>query len=303
MKNLLYVSALSLGLTIGCGSDSDDRTNDSELNFTLEGFESIEAGSQQEINGEIDSDIPLANIKASVKDASGASVYGFKFVSEGFEGADDVRFGLDGDEGVSLRFEVSEHVVDGDYTASIVVTDNNGNQVNKTFKFSVKGGAVQDLEDARKLEAGSDKHATLGSSIDFDESKVCVIGTIATECGGAENIDLVYATGADNDINYIWAPREVADSLGTKWGILSNASNIMFHKVNLTDSEVASVKASSMIESLWDRTKATDTKLAVEEGDSFVVKTSEDQYALIFVDAITANEDGTMSLVFKVKQL
>ncbi|MFP4522181.1 MAG: hypothetical protein ACLFQK_08560 [Fibrobacterota bacterium] len=138
---------------------------------------------------------------------------------------------------------------------------------------------------------GSWQNGTYGSCLNILTDSVLS----RTAVNGGAEAHLLYSTLGDNTTNlFSLNSAAQADYLDSTTAIL--AAQTMFKATSLTSSDFSAVTSSDSLESIYTNASGTATqRLVIADGDVVAVMTVSGDYALIYVDGISAGHTGYLA--------
>ncbi len=284
LKLVVAGSFLAAGF-IGCGLL--DATEDTTPKITLDAIGSIDVGTFKNVEGKVTAGENITSISYAVEDANGTSVAQTKIKATGPSSAADKKIEFKDND--AIKIEVFTGAAAADYTLKITVTA--GTTIDASFPFTVAGGSTGTAVATVSLDVGSNDNATLGSSVDLDGG---VVWLSAAAKNNVSKIDLCYSysgtTSSDKVGSPSWA-KTSGFSYATTW---DNPPSTTMIKVSKTSAEFDAITTKEAVEALW--TGTAESALVVAAGDVFIVKTTENVYALVRVETQTAGATGKITI-------
>ncbi|MBN1578303.1 MAG: hypothetical protein JW913_17210 [Chitinispirillaceae bacterium] len=280
LKLILTGSIIVTGF-IGCGLL--DATEESTPEITINSIGSIDVGTFKNVTGKVTAGEAITSIAYTITDASDNDVSTITVSGPSSSSEDKIEF-KDND---AIKITVGNNAVAADYKLKITVTA--GSTVDATFNFTVSGSGGTAVETVT-LDAGANQNSTLGSSIDLDGGDVWLSAQAANN---VSKIDICYShtsSGGDKVGSPYWA-QESDYNYAKDW---SNPPQTKIIKLSMTSAEFDAVTTKEAIEAKWSGTEVIS--LAVVEGDVFIVKTTEDAYALVRITDQVAGETGKITI-------
>jgi hypothetical protein len=203
---------------------------------------------------------------------------------------------VDLEEDLNVTIAVDETACNGDYELVISGSAGSASQT-KRIDFSVTGGQDCDAMGtpvvSEMLDAGANGHSSLGSSIDLDEGNVWLMADAANN---VSKIDIVYLYSDADEVEKFFSPEHAKASgynLASGW---DSPPATKFYKTTLDKAGFDAIATAEEITALWNGTEAQDDSLAVEQGDVFIVMTTDGDYALVYVSSQTDGKDGQIQI-------
>lgn len=297
MKKLtvFLVTGILAGMSfIGCDMLNPEEEDEDEVSITLTTFSTISGGSYVDIEATVDANVEITDIEVEVT-KDGAEVSDDKIGIQKQQmpaGEDKIEIKKSGD--MEIRVSVDDNACDGDYVFTITATAGSATAT-KTNDFSVTdamdctGTAVT----TTTINAGANKNTTYGSSIDLDAGVAMMSSEAANNVA---DIDLCYAYSGANDVeklgNAEWA-KASGYNFASSW---SNPPSVKFYTVTMTEAEFDAVATKEAIEAMWDAADATEISYEADEGDVFIVETTDDAIALIRISDQTDGDAGSITI-------
>ncbi len=186
---------------------------------------------------------------------------------------------------------------DGYYRLHLTVISENESATGK-IAFRLFGGAGNWCEgdgatpvEAHMLGPIGAQSAIYGSSIDFDEARVY---TAMEARLNSESIDGVYALTVGGGESIVSPTHAASINLIFPEGTATTTILMMAVEVNFE-----SIFTKQQIRDLWVKEQAVATMLPVTPGDTFVIVTSEGQYALAKIENQTPGTAGSITMKIK----
>ncbi len=194
--------------------------------------------------------------------------------------------------------DVMPNACDGYYRLHLTVVSENESAAG-TIGFRLVGGAGNRCEgdggtplETHMLGPIGAQSAMYGSSIDFDEGRVY---TVMDARANSDLIDGVYAVTVGGEESIV-SPMHAA------------SLNLIFMESDATKSilmmpaavDFGSISTKQQIRDLWVEEQAVSTTLSVTLGDTFIIMTSEGQYALAIIESQTSGTAGTITMKVKI---
>jgi hypothetical protein len=294
MKKLTVslVTGILAGMSfIGCDM-LNDPVDDDTVDISLTTFSSITAGSYVDVVATVDANVEITEISVEVtKDGAEVSDDLIDIQKQQMpSGEKKIQIKENGD--MEVRINVDDNACIGDYVFSITATAGSANET-KTNTFSVSGGrdCSGTAITTKTLEAGANQNSTLGSSIDLDGGEVWKMSAAASH---VSEIDICYSHTASNGDKVgspYWAQESDYD-YALAW---DNPPQTEMHEVSISSATFDGITTAEEIEDLWEASSGT-ISLTVVQGDIFIVKTTENAYALVRVTEQTPGATGSITI-------
>jgi hypothetical protein len=284
---------------IGCDllGPVDDDSVTIKINTPLT---TITGGSFDFVDATVSGNVEITSITVTVETEDGASVSTdlIKVDKRTMPtGEEKITIKEDGD--MEVRINVYADACEGDYVLTIKANAGSVSST-KTDTFTVTDAKDCSVPDGTPvtevtINAGANSNADYGSSIDIDAGKAMMKSEAASN---VSDIDLCYAYSGTNNVEKIGTAMWAEASGYTFADGWSNPPDIKFYKESMTSAEFDAVDTKEEIEALWDETKATASSYEADQGDVFLVETTEGTLAIL---RITSQEDGAAgSITIKV---
>lgn len=284
LATIACVCAVGFGFS-GCGLLDTEEKSAPEVTLTVPS--PLDAGTTTPITGEVEASEEISSVIFTIVTSDDEAVSESKIDAEGptVKGVKSFKFKDD-----ALTIKVSSDAQSGDYKLKVTVTADVQNVT--YFPFSVEGGSSGTSVVTATITAGANNNPTYGSSIDLDEG---VAWLSAEAKNNVSKIDLCYAYSGLNNVEKIGTPEWANASLYDFADGWTNPPQTKFYKLSMTETEFDAITTKEEIPE-FNSSNAGKISSEVENGDVFIVETTEGAIALICITDKVAGNTGSIKI-------